>query len=98
MTCEECGNIDILNPCSICSNPDRDKKKICIVEDVSDLMAIEKSAAFYGKYFVLGGVLSAIDGVGPEDLNIKKLIKTSYQETLRELNISTSQLDIKIDK
>tara|TARA_X000000950_G_scaffold123375_1_gene154631 strand:- start:37602 stop:38204 length:603 start_codon:yes stop_codon:yes gene_type:complete len=90
MTCEECGNIDILNPCSICSNPDRDKKKICIVEDVSDLMAIEKSAAFYGKYFVLGGVLSAIDGVGPEDLNIKKLIKKVSAHNIEEIILATN--------
>ncbi len=90
MTCEECGNIDILNPCSICSNPNRDKKKICIVEDVSDLMAIEKSAAFYGKYFVLGGVLSAIDGVGPEDLNIKKLIKKVSAHNIEEIILATN--------
>ena len=61
--------------CSICMDQDRDLSKICVVEDISDLWALERSGSYKGRYHVLGGVLSAIDGVNPEDLNIKKLKK-----------------------
>lgn len=90
LNCDECGNIDTLNPCSICRDQNRDHKKICIVEDASDLIAIENSSAFKGKYFVLGGVLSAIDGVGPEDLKINKLIKKVISGSIEEIILATN--------
>lgn len=72
--CDSCGNIDTVNPCGICADPRRDERSICVVEDVSDLWALDKSRLFPGKYHVLGGKLSALDGVRPEDLNIESLI------------------------
>lgn len=73
-TCSTCGNIDVNDPCSICAAPGRDKSAICVVQDVGDLWAMERAGAFRGQYHVLGGTLSAIDGVRPEDLRIAGLI------------------------
>ena len=75
VTCETCGNIDTTNPCGICTDSRRDMRSICVVEDVSDLWALDKSRLFPGKYHVLGGRLSALDGVRPEDLNIDSLVR-----------------------
>jgi recombination protein RecR len=75
VTCETCGNIDTTNPCGICTDGRRDMRSICVVEDVSDLWALDKSRLFPGKYHVLGGKLSALDGVRPEDLNIDSLVR-----------------------
>ncbi|UVI40522.1 recombination mediator RecR [Qipengyuania spongiae] len=72
--CEVCGNIDTRNPCGICADPRRDGKAICVVEDVSDLWALDRAKLFTGTYHVLGGRLSALDGVRPEDLNIAALL------------------------
>ena len=72
--CDSCGNIDTLNPCSICQDKRRDRKTICIVEDISDLWAFERTGIYRGLYYVLGGVLSAIDGIGIDELRISKLI------------------------
>src|SRR5579863_9490492 len=72
--CATCGNLDLMNPCAICRDPKRDAGVICVVEDVADLWAIERTGAFGGHYHVLGGTLSALDGIGPEDLNIARLI------------------------
>jgi len=71
--CERCGNLDSLSPCGICRDEKRDAGLICVVEDVSDLWAMERMGGFRGRYHVLGGVLSALDGVGPEDIRIPKL-------------------------
>ena len=65
--CTECGNLDILSQCSICSDPRRDRSRICVVEDVGDLWAMERAAVYRGLYHILGGTLSALDGRGPED-------------------------------
>ena len=65
--CQICGNIDTSSPCSICSDKIRKSRKVCVVEDIGDLWAIEKSKAYNGRYHVLGGVLSAIDGIGPDE-------------------------------
>lgn len=73
-TCHGCGNLDLSNPCKICSDIKRDAGKICVVAQVSDLWAVERTSAFRGTYFVLGGLLSALDGIGPEDLKIHRLI------------------------
>ena len=88
--CTRCGNIDIIDPCNICNNYKRLKTKICVVEEVSDLWAIEKSNSFNGQYHVLGGVLSAIDGIGPEQLNITSLITKSKDDNVDELIIATN--------
>jgi recombination protein RecR len=74
VVCSTCGNIDTSNPCGICVDPRRDIRSICVVEDVSDLWALDRSRLFPGKYHVLGGRLSALDGVRPEDLNIDGLV------------------------
>ncbi len=73
-TCGVCGNIDVNDPCAICAAPGRDKSVICVVQDVGDLWALERAGAYRGQYHVLGGTLSAIDGVRPEDLRISGLI------------------------
>lgn len=73
-TCRSCGNLDTAETCSICRDPVRDDGTICVVEQVADLWALERTGIFRGRYHVLGGVLSAIDGVGPEDLNIATLL------------------------
>lgn len=72
--CETCGNVDTRNPCAICADPRRDPKSICVVEDVADLWALDRAKLFTGTYHVLGGRLSALDGVRPEDLNIAALL------------------------
>jgi recombination protein RecR len=72
--CSVCGNLDTTEPCAICRDPRRDPQAICVVEDLADLWALERTAAFRGRYHVLGGTLSALDGVGPEDLAIGRLI------------------------
>jgi len=78
--CEICGNLDTSKSCGICSNPERDRSVICVVARVSDLWAIERTGAFRGVYAVLGGTLSALDGIGPDDLGIPKLIARAGDE------------------
>ncbi len=68
-----CGNVDTQNPCGICADPKRDTKSLCVVEDVADLWALDRARLFAGTYHVLGGRLSAMDGVRPEDLNLASL-------------------------
>lgn len=89
-TCSVCGNVDSQDPCAICSDARRDASSICVVEDVADLWAIERSGAFKGKYHVLGGVLSALDGIGPEDLNIAKLVARARAADVREIILATN--------
>ena len=72
--CDTCGNVDTTNPCAICADPRHDVKSLCVVEDVADLWALDRAKLFTGKYHVLGGKLSALDGVRPEDLNIASLL------------------------
>jgi len=73
-TCSVCGNVDTSDPCGICKDPRRDEKSLCVVEEVSDLWALDRSRLFPGRYHVLGGRLSALEGVRPEDLGIDKLV------------------------
>ncbi|HYZ49111.1 MAG TPA: recombination mediator RecR [Sphingomonas sp.] len=73
-TCGICGNVDTTNPCGICADPRRDARALCVVEDVPDLWALDRSRLFPGKYHVLGGRLSALEGVRPEDLRIDTLV------------------------
>lgn len=75
VTCESCGNVDTLNPCAICTDPRRDARALCVVEEVADLWALDRSRLFPGRYHVLGGRLSALDGVGPNDLAIEALVR-----------------------
>lgn len=72
--CEICGNVDTTNPCTICTDPRRDRSTIVVVEDVADLWALERAKAVNCLYHVLGGTLSPLDGIGPDDLRIKELI------------------------
>ena len=89
-TCSVCGNLDTLDPCPLCTDPKRDAGLICVVEDVADLWALERAKVFQGRYHVLGGVLSALDGVGPEDLNIPALIERTGGGEVREVILATS--------
>ena len=73
-TCSHCGNYDSTDPCAICQDANRDVGILCVVEDVSSLWALERSAMFKGRYHVLGGVLSAIDGIGPNELSLALLL------------------------
>ena len=88
--CKNCGNIDTINPCSLCINTKRDNKTICIVEDVSDLWTLERIGFFRGLYYVLGGSLSAINGIGTEDLKINNLIRRIQEENVSEVILALS--------
>ena len=83
--CSVCGNVDTRDPCGICADPRRDTRSICVVEDVSDLWALDRAKLFTGKYHVLGGKLSALDGVRPEDLNIAGLLARVEQGGVDEV-------------
>ena len=83
--CAICGNLDTRDPCSICADPARDAAILCVVEQVSDLWALERTKAFRGRYHVLGGTLSALDGVGPEDLSIPGLIERARASEASEV-------------
>ena len=83
--CEICANVDTRNPCGVCADPRRDRKSLCVVEDVSDLWALDRAKLFTGQYHVLGGRLSALDGVRPEDLNIKPLLARVEQGGIDEV-------------
>ena len=84
-TCEICGNFDTESPCPICSSTTRDDSVICVVQDVADLWAMERVSFFKGKYHVLGGILSSLDGVSPEDLNIEKLFYRIQKDGVKEI-------------
>lgn len=83
--CSICGNVDTADPCGICADPRRDAKSICVVEEVADLWALDRARLFTGKYHVLGGRLSALDGVRPEDLTIGKLLARVEQGGVDEV-------------
>jgi recombination protein RecR len=83
--CGTCGNLDTSDPCAICTDGRRDKTTICVVEDVADLWALERALVFRGQYHVLGGVLSALDGVGPDDLAIGRLVNRAREPQVKEV-------------
>ena len=86
-----CGNIDIQTPCYICRDNKREKNKICVVEEISDLWAIEKTNTFKGNYHVLGGILSAVDGIGPEELNLGVLFEKCKKDgEIKEIILATN--------
>ncbi len=88
--CPECGNLDLQFPCNVCADPKRDRSVICVVSQVADLWAIERTRSFKGIYHVLGGVLSAIDGVTPEDLNISALHNRVENNEVKEVIFALS--------
>jgi len=88
--CTACGNLDTTDPCTICSDPRRDAGLICVVEDVGDLWAMERGKIFSGRYHVLGGTLSALDGIGPDELNIAGLIERIQGGAVREVIVATN--------
>lgn len=83
--CPICGNFDTVEPCAICGDISRDNEVVCIVQDVADLWAMERVGIYKGEYHVLGGVLSAIDGVTPEDLNIETLFERLQKGVIKEV-------------
>ena len=92
--CSECGNLDSSDPCSICRNPRRDSSRICVVRDVSDLWALERAGIYGGHYHVTGGLLSPLDGVGPEDLGIGNLVLRAGAPEVAEVILA---LDATVD-
>ncbi len=88
--CSTCGNADTQDPCAICSDPRREAGVICVVEQIGDLWAIERTGAHKGRYHVLGGTLSAIDGTGPEELGIPKLVQRCQEEGVSEVILATN--------
>jgi len=88
--CEICGNWDVTSPCAICASALRDPSAICVVEDVADLWALERSKAFKGRYHVLGGTLSALEGIRPSDLRIDALLSRVQNETVDEVILALS--------
>jgi recombination protein RecR len=88
--CSECGNLDTRDPCGICRDGERDRHLICVVEEVGDLWALERTAAFRGRYHVLGGTLSALDGRGPEELNVDKLLRRVREDRVSEVILALS--------
>ena len=89
-TCSVCGNLDATDPCTICRDPARDHAAICVVEGVGDLWALERAGGFRGRYHVLGGTLSALDGVGPEDLRIPALLARIASGAVTEVVLATN--------
>ena len=89
-TCVECGNLDLSNLCTICQDSRRDSRRICVVEDVSDLWAIERAGIYSGLYHILGGTLSALDGRGPRELGIDRLVQ-------RASHLSENQSDSRFE-
>ena len=89
-TCSDCGNVDTLDPCTICSDPRRDRSIVCVVEEVGDLWALERAGAWTGLYHVLGGTLSALGGVRPEDLDIGKLVERAAAGEIKEVVLATN--------
>jgi len=84
-TCEVCGSLDTVNPCAVCSDPGRDGTLLCVVEDVGALWALERGGSYRGRYHVLGGLLSALDGRGPEALRAAELVSRAAGDGVREV-------------
>lgn len=84
-TCVQCGNYDTQDPCAICTDPARDAAVLCVVEDVDDLWALERSGAYRGHYHILGGTLSALSGLGPDQLRVAELMQRVAQGEIKEI-------------
>lgn len=89
-SCSVCGNLDTCDPCAVCADPRRDPGLLCVVADVDDLWALERTRAFPGRYHVLGGVLSALDGIGPEDLSVAALVSRAAAQEVAEVILALS--------
>ncbi|HPF77837.1 MAG TPA: recombination mediator RecR [Alphaproteobacteria bacterium] len=89
-TCDSCGNLDEGEICRICRDPKRDRETICVVASVADLWAVERTRSYRGIYHVLGGVLSALDGVGPKDLAIESLVSNVAENNCKEVILALS--------
>jgi recombination protein RecR len=89
-TCHSCGNLDVVQPCRICEDARRDQTSICVLAHVSDLWAVERTGSYRGGYHVLGGVLSALDGIGPQDLRIDSLIERVRRDEVTEVILALS--------
>jgi recombination protein RecR len=83
--CSQCGNVDTIDPCTLCTDPRRDRSILCVVEEVGDLWALERAGAWNGLYHVLGGTLSAIEGIRPEDLAISGLVERAGTGSVKEV-------------
>ena len=88
--CSKCYNISDTDPCTICANPKRDESIICVVEDVKDIIAMEKTHEFKGVYHVLHGVISPMNGIGPDDIKLKELIARLSKEKVKEIILATN--------
>ncbi|ADZ68628.1 recombination mediator RecR [Polymorphum gilvum] len=88
--CSTCGTVDTSDPCTICADPGRDDSVLVVVEDVSDLWALERAAVLNARYHVLGGTLSPLDGIGPEDLSIAALVERVRAGTIREVILAVN--------
>jgi recombination protein RecR len=88
--CSQCGNVDTIDPCTLCSDPRRDRAVICVVEEVGDLWALERAGAWNGLYHVLGGTLSAAEGVRPEDLSIPGLLSRLASGEIKEVVLAVN--------
>ena len=88
--CSKCGNLDVRDPCALCADPERDQGLVCVVETVADLWALERAHAFKGRYHVLGGALSALDGIGPEELRIGQLVERVRAGEVKEVILATN--------
>lgn len=88
-TCSVCGNFDTIDPCAICADHRRDPSLLCVVEDVAGLWAMERTGSFKGRYAVLGGLLSALDGIGPDDLGIESLVARALDAAVTEVILAT---------
>ncbi len=89
-TCSRCGNVDTVDPCSVCSDPRRDPAVLVVVETVADLWALERAAALRARYHVLGGTLSPLDGVGPDDLNLATLAGRVQEDGITEVILAVN--------
>jgi len=89
-TCSTCGNVDTSDPCAICADPRRDQRSLCVVEEVADLWALERSRLFPGRFHVLGGRLSALEGVRPEDLSVDRLVARIAAGGIDEVVLATN--------
>jgi recombination protein RecR len=90
VTCESCGNLDAVSPCRLCRDAGRNRSTLCVVAGVADLWAVERTGAFRGLYHILGGVLSALDGVGPDQLRIDALLRRAAENPVDEIIIALS--------
>lgn len=90
IVCGKCGNLDATDPCALCVNIKRDDSKLCVVEDIASLWALERAGVFSGRYHVLGGVLSPLDGVAPDDLSISSLVSRATESNVSEVILALS--------